>query len=109
MVVRRPFRAIAVGALGTVLGAGLAAALMVVRLRISQGGVASMALAWLLAQGAQVAIGWGRAVRIEGLTELSRADAADREKTPADAAPAPQVVHSATLSALDPPTSGAPR
>ncbi|MGZ6123533.1 MAG: hypothetical protein ACXWLR_01150 [Myxococcales bacterium] len=109
MLIRRPLRALAVGALGTVLGLGVAAALMTVRLRISQGGPATMALAWLLAQGAQVAIGWGRAIRIEGLSDLSRVDAASRARIAAATAESPQVVHSATLSALDPPTSGAPR
>src|SRR5205823_1866075 len=76
MVWRRPLRAAGVGALGAVVGLGAATALMAVRLQIAQRGVVSVALAWLLAQAAQLAIGFGRAVRIEGLAELSRADAA---------------------------------
>lgn len=109
MLFRRPVRALVVGALGTVCGLGLAALLMGIRLTVAQGRPATMALAWLLAQCAQLAIGWGRAVRIEGLAELSRADAADRERPAAKPPVGAQVVHSATLSALDPPTSGAPR
>ena len=106
MAAKRPLRAAGIGALGAALGLGVSLALMAVRLQIAQTGAASMALAWLLAQGAQLAVGWGRALRIEGLAELSRADVADRARPPPSAA---QVVHSTTLSALDPPPSGAPR
>ena len=101
-----PLRALGVGAAGAVLGFGLALCLMALRLQIDQHGAAAMAVAWLLAQGAQLAVGWGRAVRIEGLAELSRTDDADRARL--EPVPAP-VVHSTTLSALDPPRSGAPR
>jgi len=113
VLVRRPFRAAAVGALGTLVGLGLALALMALRLRIPQAGAGSMALAWLLAQGAQVAIGWGRAIRIEGLSELSRAAAAARAR-PAPQVPAigpesPEPLHPAPGSAPEPPRSGAAR
>jgi hypothetical protein len=109
VLVRRPVRSLAVAVLGAASGFLVAAALMATRLQIAQGGAAEMALAWLLAQGAQLAIGWGRAARIEGLAELSRADAGDRARPAADAPGRVQVVRSATLAALDPPTSGAPR
>jgi hypothetical protein len=33
-----------------------------------------IAVSWLLAQAAQLAVGWGRAARIFGLADLSRAD-----------------------------------
>ena len=115
LLARRPFRSAGVGALGAAVGLGSAAALMALRLRIAQSGPAAMALAWVLAQAAQTAIGWGKALRIEGLAELWRTDAALRargESLP-PGAPLPgsqaEVVHSATLSALDPPRSGAAR
>ncbi len=111
LVVRRPVRAPGLGALGAAIGLGGALALMALRLQIAQRGTGSIALAWLLAQGAHVVVGWGRAARIFGLADLSRADAADRRRREAAAAAAaePQVVHSTTLSALEPPRSGASR
>jgi hypothetical protein len=80
LVVRRPLRAIGVGAAGTAAALGSAALLMGVRLRIEQSGTLGIGVAWLLAQLAQIAIGWGRAARIFGLAELSRVDAADRAR-----------------------------
>jgi hypothetical protein len=111
LLVRRPARAFAVGAAGAVAGLGAALALMAVRLQIVQSGAAGIALAWLLAQAAQAAIGWGRAARILGLAELSRADTAARARPRpiAGGGPGVEVVHSATLSALEPPRSGASR
>ncbi len=113
LLVRRPGRAFAVGAVGAVAGLGAALALMALRLQVVQSGAAGIALAWLLAQAAQAAVGWGRASRILGLAELSRADAAARaraEPRPGPGAgPGAEVVHSATLSALEPPRSGASR
>lgn len=113
LLIRRPLRVLLIGAIGALVGLGVAAALMALRLQIPQRAPMTLALAWLLAQGAQVAIGWGRAVRIEGLAELCRVDAQDRLRRTGALAAAPpdtlQVVHSATLSALEPPGSGAPR
>ena len=113
VLIRRPLRALLIGAVGTLVGLGLALALMGLRFQIAQRGPLALTLAWLLAQGAQVAIGWGRAARIEGLAELCRIDAEDRARRTgppaAEAAATLQVVHSATLSALEPPGSGAPR
>ena len=115
MVGRLPLRAAGIGAVGTVLGVGGALALMAIRLQIPQRGVPTMALAWLLAQGAQLTVGFGRAIRIEGLAELSRADAAEASRRASSGLPpggttqGTEVVHSTTLSALEPPRSGAPR
>jgi len=115
MVWRMPLRAAGIGAVGTVLGVGGALTLMAIRLQIPQKGVSSMMLAWLLAQGAQLAIGFGRAIRIEGLAELSRVAAAEASRRassrlpPGGTAQGAEVVHSTTLSALEPPRSGAPR
>jgi hypothetical protein len=111
VVFRHPARALGIGALGAAAGLGGGLGLMAIRLQIAQSGPLSLALAWLLAQGAQIAIGFGRAARIEGLAELTRADAAERLRadTPPAGAPGTEVVHSTTLSALEPPRSGAPR
>lgn len=115
MVWRLPLRAAGIGAVGMVLGVGGALVLMAIRLQIPQRGVPTLALAWLLAQGAQLAVGFGRAIRIEGLAELSRSDAAEasrrasRRLPPGGTTQGTEVVHSTTLSALEPPRSGAPR
>jgi hypothetical protein len=114
MVWRLPLRAAGIGAVGTVLGVGGALTLMTIRLQIPQQRAVSMLLAWLLAQGAQLAVGFGRAIRIEGLAELSRA-AAEASRRASSALPpggtsqGTEVVHSTTLSALEPARSGAPR
>ena len=113
VMLQSPWRAIAVGALGTVVGLGLALGLMALRLQIAQSGAWSMALAWLLAQAAQVAIGWGRSLRIEGLAELSRAAAAVRARQLSPVPPptpgAPEPLHSTPGSTPEPPPSGAAR
>jgi hypothetical protein len=115
LLIRRPLRAAALGGLGALLGVGGALGLMALRLRIVQAGPASIGLAWLLAQAAHLLVGWGRAARIFGLAELAQADAADRERSgfrmePPAGSPTPaQVIHSTTLSALEPPRSGASR
>jgi hypothetical protein len=80
LLVRRPLRMPALGVLGSVAGLGTALVLMAVRLRIEQRSAWLIAVAWFLAQGAQVAIGWGRGARIFGLADLARADAAGRAK-----------------------------
>jgi hypothetical protein len=108
LLVRRPLRVLAVGAVGSVVGLGLAAVFMAVRLRVEQAGIFSIAMAWLLAQAAQLAVGWGKGTRIFGLAELVRADAADRSRAfrmepPASSPPA--VVESETLDALAPPAA----
>lgn len=106
LLVHRPARALGVGALGAAVGLGGAALLMAVRLRIDQGSVLRIAVAWALAQAAHVAIGWGRAARIFGLADLTRADAAERARPfrldPPATSPQP-VAQPATLSALSTP------
>ena len=114
LLVRRPLRSGAVGLLGAAVGLGGALALMALRLQIAQRGPATLTLAWMLGQAARLAVGWGRAARVEGFTELSRADTAQRGRPEAGpevsmAGRQAEVVDSETLSALEPPRSGAPR
>ncbi len=78
LILRLPVRTFAVGLLGTAAGLGIAASVMLLRLRIEQGSAVRVGLAWALAQAAVVAVGWGKAVRIAGLAELARADSAER-------------------------------
>ena len=107
LLARRPLRMLGIGGLGALIGLGGAAVLMAVRFRIEQVG-----LAWVLAQAAHLAVGWGRATRIFGLAELSRADEASRSRPFQLEPPAEPVVESLTLSALStpsPPESGATR
>jgi len=107
---RRPLRVLAVGALGSAVGLGLAALAMVLRLRIDQAGIFSILIAWMLAQAAHLSIGWGRAARIFGIAELARADTADRARSEAfrmepPASSPPPVVQSETLETLVPPSA----
>ena len=101
---RRPLRTLLVGLTGSALAMGGAALFMGLRLQVTQSGAGRMALAWALAQAAQLAIGWGRGTRIFGFAELIRVDAADRTRArefrmeppvtsppPAPAAPPPDV------------------
>jgi hypothetical protein len=106
LFVRRPLRMLAVGAAGSIAGLGIAALLMLLRLRVEQAGTFSIALAWVLAQAAHVSVGWGRGARIFGLAELIRADTADRARAFCMEPPAgspPALVESETLEALAPP------
>jgi hypothetical protein len=94
LLLRRPLRMPALGALGSVAGLGTALILMTVRLRVEQRSAWLIAVAWVLAQGAQVAVGWGRGARIFGLADLVRADTAERAKafqmeSPVSDSPAP--------------------
>lgn len=73
LLVRRPLRMLGIGAIGAAVALGGAALFMALR-------PGQVALAWVLSQAAQLAVGWGRAARIFGLADLSRADAADRVK-----------------------------
>ena len=82
LLVRRPSRALGIGALGPVAGLTAAALLMLARSRLEQASVPRIALAWALAQAAHVAVGWGHGARLFGLAELARADAADRTRVP---------------------------
>ena len=80
LLVRRPLRLLALGALGSGTAFLIATLLMAVRLQVNQDDVWSISLAWLLAQGAYLGIGWGRGIRVFGFAELVRADAADRAR-----------------------------
>jgi hypothetical protein len=113
VMLRRPLRTLFIGGAGTALGLGFAFAFMALRLRIDQSGGGKIALAWLVAQAAHMAVGFGRATRVFGFAELVRADAADRQKRrefrmepPASSPPPPpppQEVQSSTLTALSAP------
>ncbi len=74
LVVRNPIRAGAVGLAGIVLGVGGGLVVMAVRQRLPAGPAWSTAAGVLLAQVAAAAVGWGRAVRLGGLTSLARED-----------------------------------
>jgi hypothetical protein len=78
LFVRRPLRVLAIGAIGALAAAVPAVLLMALRFQLTQKNAAMLAIAWLLAQGAQIAVGWGRNTRLFGLAELARADAAFR-------------------------------
>jgi hypothetical protein len=90
LFVRWPLRVLGIGVAGALAAAVPSALLMLLRLRLPQRNPALVALAWLLAQLAIVAVGWGRNVRIFALAELSRADAAQRLRVPVVSAPPPQ-------------------
>ena len=116
LLVRRPLRSLGLGVIASALGPLLALALMELRLEVVQSNAAQMALAWALAQAAQLTIGWARAARLFGFADLSRADTADRDRTgrpfamaePASSPP-PALVQSTTLDALGPPRTDAVR
>lgn len=110
LFLRQPLRVLAVGALGSGVGLGIAALAMALRFRIEQAGPFSISVAWMLAQAAHLSIGWGRAARIFGVAELARADTADRARSEAfrmepPASSPPPVVQSETLEALVPPSA----
>jgi|GEM_PF-1513031 len=78
LLFRQPGKMLAIGAATSLFGLGLAALLLVLRLRIFQGGPGGIVLAFMLAQLAVASVGWVRASRMIALTELVRADALDR-------------------------------
>jgi hypothetical protein len=90
LVVRQPLRAVGLGLITLVAGAGAASIFLVLRLRIPQSGPWTVALAFLLAELAAAAIGWHRAARLIGFADLGRADLAERECRGAEAAVRPQ-------------------
>jgi hypothetical protein len=77
---RRPVRVALVGLAGSIAAVAPAAAFMLLRFQLTQSTAAMVALAWLLGQGAQLAVGFGRNTRLFALAELSRADAAFRSR-----------------------------
>lgn len=88
LVLRRPVHALAIGVAGTVAGPVLGLVVMGIRERLPAGPRWAVVVALLLAQVAAVAVGWGRAVRIAGLTRLSRADTEARLSRRPEAPPA---------------------
>ena len=78
LVLRRPVHALAIGLAGAMVGPVLGLVVMGLRERLPAGPRWAVVAGVLLAQVAAVAVGWGRAVRIAGLTRLSRADAEER-------------------------------
>ena len=81
LVVRRPLQSLTIG-LVTAAALLLPAAVMVLRQRVTQGSGGTVALAFLLAQLAVALVAYGHAARLIGLTELARADLADRARKP---------------------------
>jgi hypothetical protein len=73
LVVRHPVHAVAIGVAGLAAGPVTALAVMALRERLPAGPRWSLVAAVLLAQVAAAAVGWGRAVRVAGLTRLARA------------------------------------
>lgn len=93
LVARRPLQSLGLGLATMLCGALVAWALLLLRLRLHQTGVASVLVAFLLAQAAVAAIGWDRASRLIGFAELVRSDAAGRARLPAaPAGPAVTVI-----------------
>lgn len=86
LVLRRPVQALAIGLAGAIAGPVLGLLVMAIRERLPAGPGWAVVAGVLLAQLAAVAVGWGRAVRIAGLTRLSRADTEAR-LTPRPAVP----------------------
>jgi hypothetical protein len=73
LVAGRPFQALAVGLVPTVLSLAVAAVLLVLRQQIAQSGVAALLLAFVFAQLAVASIAWGHAARLCGLVDIARA------------------------------------
>jgi len=74
LAIRRPAKVFAVCSLTSVLGVGGALLVTALRFRITEGGVATIALGFLLGQVAVMAIAWGRSSRLVGLVEIIRGE-----------------------------------
>ena len=108
LIARRPLQALNIGlvtALATLL---LPALVMVLRQRVTQGSGGTVAFAFLLAQLAVALAGYGHAARLIGLTELARADLADRarkaafEMAPPRTSPPPPEAPLSPLATISP-------
>ena len=86
LVLRRPVHAVAIGLAGVLAGPVLGLVVMAIRERLPAGPRWAVVSGVLLAQVAAMAVGWGRAVRLAGLTRLSRDD---REARLSRRSPAP--------------------
>lgn len=98
LLLRRPLRVLGLCLAASAAAFLLAWAFTALRLRLEQGSAFKVVLAFLLAQAAVAALGWGRASRVIGLTELVRADAAERTRPRATPVPAPAAVVPAVSS-----------
>jgi hypothetical protein len=88
LVVRRPVQALAIAIAGVLAGPVLGLVLMAIRERLPAGPTWAVVAGVLIAQAAAMVVGWGRAVRIAGLTRLARADEEARlSPRPADPGP----------------------
>jgi hypothetical protein len=72
-LVRRIPRVLGLCAATTVAALAVAAVLTAIRLRLSVSGPVTIALEFLVAQGAVAAVAWGRSSRLVGLVEMLRA------------------------------------
>jgi hypothetical protein len=84
LVARQPLRSAGLGAIALAAGGVAAAVLLLVRLRVPQSGPGTVLVAFLLGELATAALGWNRAARLFGFTELARADLAERERRAAE-------------------------
>jgi hypothetical protein len=82
LLMRRPWRMMLASAAPLLIASIAAAFVLWLRLRLRQAGPGSLAVAFLLAEVAVAAVGWNRAARLIALTELMRADAAQRARPP---------------------------
>ena len=80
LVLRRPGRALLAGASTVAAAALLTAIFLVLRARLHQTGAARVSLAFMLTELAVASVGWNRAARLVALTELMRADTAERAR-----------------------------
>jgi hypothetical protein len=91
LVLRRPVHAFSIGLAGALAGPVLGLVVMAFRERLPAGPRWAVFAGVLLAQAAAVAVGWGRAVRLAGLTRLARDDQearlSRRRPTPSPAPP----------------------
>ncbi len=99
LVVKRPLDALAVGLSATLASLVAAAVLLVIRQQITQSGVVSLVLAFVLGQLAVAAIAWGHAARLCGLVEIARA----RGAGPATRPPSEPGASDAAAPVADPP------
>jgi hypothetical protein len=74
LLARRPLPVLGLSLVTTVVGVGLAFVVTAIRFRITQSGGASIAFAFVLAQLAVAALGWGRSSRLVGLVALIKRD-----------------------------------
>jgi hypothetical protein len=101
LFVKRPLKILLIGLTGAAAALVPAALVMGLRLEVSQSSAFMIGLAWLLAQAAQISIGWGRNTRLFALADLSRADAAFRGRPRPTPVPEPIVAQPPTPEPLE--------